>query len=569
MECFPSNCDDKEACRTIISKSIICYLLFVIIVMVSLSLPLGFICLPTRIQHIKKRLSIYQTTDFPYSLSRISLRINEGYSINESVTKNFGPVRPENRIVTSLAILCFSLHFFRQTLINSFLNDKSEYIDLYGGFDEFFGMKILKECVPLIMLFLIYMPFAILYLSESDNNIYVFYVEQKTIEIIAVNIETLLNDKACKDKVGYTKFSHKFLNRIFVLFNLNFYATMAASYAILPQGPWYSILLKYILIVTITFFNTVINIAWCAIPLLWLLIGPFGKLFNVKQKMQWFFALFICLVGSGSILVVYRILFISTLTFLLKSFTFTFFVAIPMVSISFKLLAIGISGLIYLIMFYLEFQAKYKNLLMKCLSLNGIDCKEMSVSKFQQICDQTIPLRYEAMKLLMKSLFTSFYIIVLLYTISNTRTDKEEFLTSIIPVLIAILTPAGVNNFLGHDSKKDVMQYEEVIRKILEKEEETLSDNDKGSLDFACGCRKGVFCGIVSFFPMYGILILRLVTSCFCPCIFNNCWPRCQCELDNNRLHKVDEVIDAQKDNEDTGNDCCSWLPFLRCVFEM
>lgn len=285
MECFPSNCDNKESCRTIISKSIICYLLFVIIVMMSLSLPVGFLCLPTRIQNIKKRLSIYQATDFPYSLSRVSLRINEGYSISESVTKKFGPVRPEIRIVTSLVFFCFALHFFRQTVINSFLKDKSEYFDLYGGFDDFFGMKILKECLLLIVLFLIYMPYSVLYLSEARNNIYVFYVEQKTIEIIAVNIETLLNDKACKDKIGYTKFSHKFLNRIFVLFNHKFYATMAASFAILPQGSWYSILLKYILLVTITFFNTVINIAWCAIPLLWLLIGPFGILFNVKQKM--------------------------------------------------------------------------------------------------------------------------------------------------------------------------------------------------------------------------------------------------------------------------------------------
>lgn len=287
---------------------------------------------------------------------------------------------------------------------------------------------------------------------------YVVYFEQKTISIRKVNIEKLLNDKACKSKVGYTKFIQKLLNRMCVLLNLKFYAAIAASFSTLPQGPWYSKLWKYLVLVAVTILNAIINIPLCAVPLLWILFGPFRKISNKKAKLLWISHFLVCLLGVASILFMYRILIISTLTFLLKSFTFTFFVTIPMINVSFKLLGICVALLFYLIMFYLEFQAKYKNLLMKCLSLRGSDCQEMPVLTFQWICDHTITVRNEAMTLFIKCLLTSFFSGILLHTMSNRRTDKEEFLTSILPVLLALFAPTAFNKLTGNDSEGTMLR---------------------------------------------------------------------------------------------------------------
>lgn len=205
---------------------------------------------------------------------------------------------------------------------------------------------------------------------------------------------------------------------------------------------------------------------------------------------------------------------------------------------------------------------------MKCLSLRGIDCKEMPVITFQRICDHTIPVRNEAFKFLIKCLFTSFFSGILLHTISYMRTDKEEFLTSILPVLLAFLAPAAINKLMGHDSERDVMKYEDVIINIQEKEE-TPAGDEAGTLDFACGCGKGVFCGIVSFFPASFIFLLRLVTSCCCPCILSNCWPRCQCELNSSELHNLDEIIVENPRNEEIVDDACSILRLFSCCSEM
>lgn len=84
LECFPSKCEEDEGCTHVIPKSVINNILLVIIVMAILNLPFAFIFLPERIRNIKKRMSVYQSTDFPYSLARVSLKINKGYDLSEN-----------------------------------------------------------------------------------------------------------------------------------------------------------------------------------------------------------------------------------------------------------------------------------------------------------------------------------------------------------------------------------------------------------------------------------------------------------------------------------------------------
>lgn len=136
------------------------------------------------------------------------------------------------------------------------------------------------------------MPYSVLYLAKSDNNMYVAYFEQKTISIRKVNIEKLLNDKACKSKVGYTKFIQKLLNRMCVLLNLKFYAAIAASFSTLPQGPWYSKLWKYLVLVAVTILNAIINIPLCAVPLLWIL--DLSEKYLTKKQNYYGFHIFSC-----------------------------------------------------------------------------------------------------------------------------------------------------------------------------------------------------------------------------------------------------------------------------------
>lgn len=572
MECFQANCQNEEHCANVIDKSLITYILLAITVFSSLFLPTVLSCLPNRTSGIKKRLSVYQNDDYPYSISRLYLRINEGYDLG-NFPKGSKPVfvQPETRLILSFLLFSFLMHIFRYYFMNLYIPEKDEHIEMYGRFDE---IEILtcfmngadKMLGSFMIFFVFYLPFSVLYLAEAENNLYVFHFKQRfsEIELKKIKIEKLQRDYSYKSLIGYSKFSRKLLNRICVIFNLKFYHATIISFDEIPDGNWCIRTLKYLVKIGLTVFNFVFNFLLCALPLVWTTLSPFRFFLRKHNRLvRALVVILFCPILSALYLYMYRVLFISTIAFLLKSITFTIFVGIPLINIPFKSLSTAIAGIILLTSFYLEFLKKYRTLLVKSLTLQrgSICSKEISVLTFDQISETILPVRSQISKLFLKYFVTIFSIAVLLNTMSYMDVDKEEYVTSILPILLAMI-PTFLDKFCATDLERQLDSYEDIIKTTLESGNKT-DVSDKRS-HFACGCGKGVFCGVVSFLPITVIFTIRLITSCFCPCFFSNCWPLCICEIPSDELLALnedpDEPIDFSFNDMLLNSYCCCEL---------
>lgn len=383
-------------CDLYIEKSFINYLIIIFLIGIFIYSPVLLYFFPEKIsiKNIQNRLQNYNFFDTPYSVSRLLLNLNKQphftlisnenkKSIVYSRLAIFGSIAfsQENKILTIFVIVCSIINILYRRLSTTLNEDWKKYEHIYLPFDIPIPYMDDSTETYLFIYFIVFgfcsvcISIQIRILRKIKNVYFIFSVWQNSI-MKYIDIDKLLQsgnenqDHNRYELYGYTFYVLSILNRVALLFSCAFYMSLLKPLRTKIKGNACKRFWKLIVLLLITLISLVLNICLCAFPIICFLIAP--TLFiictsksskNVVKKM---FVLCFCVVNAISAIMIFRYLFISALSILLRFVIFNVFVIIPTNQTSFKFWTLVITVFSYLRIFYKDFYDPYNELLKKC-----------------------------------------------------------------------------------------------------------------------------------------------------------------------------------------------------------